>query len=366
MAVHPRGHTWEVDDTWHPRCPPPTGLVLPVRRLGPDRRGPTPGVLRGGAWVQVAQGWHVPAGTPRTAEQRTFEVGVRLRADGLVTGWAALRLAGASYFEGLAGDRRTPVPVPVLLPHHARLRGPQVRVERTRLPLPAVAWRSGVPCAPSELALLHEVRRAATPRGAGVMVDMALAAGVVDLLRLREAATNQRLPAGASYAIDRACGECRSPRESDMLQVWESVAGFPRPLMNREVRDLDGRLLAVVDLLDVEAGVCGEFNGAAHRSAARQSRDEKRHAALRGVGLETFAVVGSDSERVQVERMAAARARAAWAAPHERRWQVGAFVPAPALVVRDEEEVARDQIMLDHYADLESRSLGEPSGRPGA
>ena len=199
------------------------------------------------------------------------------------------------------------------------------------------------------------------------MVDMALAAGVVDLARLREAATVQRrLPAEAAYALGRACGECRSPRESDMLQVWESVAGFPRPLMNREVRDRAGRLLAIVDLLDVSAGVCGEFNGAAHRSAARQSRDEKRHAALRGVGLETFTVVGSDSERVQVERMSAARARAAWASPDERRWQVGAFVPAPPLVVPDALEAERDAIMLQHYADLDARGGGEPPGRPRA
>ena len=147
-----------------------------------------------------------------------------------------------------------------------------------------------------------------------------------------------------------------------MLQVWESVAGFPRPLMNREVRDLSGRLLAVVDLLDVWAGVGGEFNGAAHRSAARQSRDEKRHAALRAVGLETFTVVGADSDQVQVDRMRAARMRAAWALPADRLWQVGAFVPAPALVVPEAEEAERDAIMLQHYADLETRQCGEPSG----
>lgn len=147
-----------------------------------------------------------------------------------------------------------------------------------------------------------------------------------------------------------------------MLQVWESVAGFPRPLMNREVRDLAGRLLAVVDLLDVAAGVCGEFNGAAHRSTRRQSRDEQRHAALRAVGLETFTVVGSDTDEVMVERMTAARDRAAWAAPEDRQWQVGAFVPAPALVVRDAEEADRDAIMLAYYADLEARRPGEPSG----
>lgn len=110
--------------------------------------------------------------------------------------------------------------------------------------------------------------------------------------------------------------------------------------------------------------MCGEFNGAAHRSAVRQSRDEKRHADLRAVGLETFAVVGRDSERVQVERMTAARVRALWLPPAERRWRVGAFVPAPALSVPDEEEAARERIMLEHYAALEAGGLGEPSSRP--
>ena len=351
-----------MDETWHPRCPPPTGLVLPVRRGAGDREGPTPGVLRGDGWRTASRGWHVPAATCSTPEQRAVEAVVRLPPGGCVTGWAALRLAGAAYFEGLEPDRATPRPVPVLLPHTARIRGRGVLVERTRLPLPEAVVRYGVPCAPGELALLHEVRRAVSGREAAIMVDMALAAGVVDLDRLRTVAGGSRLPAAATYALVRACAECRSPRESDMLQVWESVAGFSRPLMNREVRDLAGRLLAVVDLLDVRAGVCGEFNGAAHRSARQQSRDEQRHADLRAVGLETFTVVGSDSDEVQVERMTAARDRAVWAGPEDRRWRVGAFVPAPALVVRDPEEAERDAIMLQHYADLEARLAGERSG----
>lgn len=352
-----------MDETWHPCCPPPTGLILPVRRGADDRNGPTPGVLRGQGWHGVARGWHLQGGTAPTPEQRAFEVVPRLPAGGLVTGWGALRLGGANYFEGLGRDRSTPLLVPVLLPHAARIRGRGVLVERTRGPLPEAVIRYGVPCVPGEHALVHEIRRAATAREAGIMVDMALAAGVVDLDRLRAVSVGRRLPAAASYALERACAECRSPRESDMLQVWESVAGFPRPLMNREVRDLAGRLLAIVDLLDVSAGVCGEFNGASHRSAKRQSRDEERHAALRGVGLETFAVVGSDSDRVQVERMTAARERAAWAPPEHRLWQVGAFVPAPALVVADPEDAERDAIMLQHYAELEARHAGEPSGR---
>ena len=39
-----------------------------------------------------------------------------------------------------------------------------------------------------------------------------------------------------------------------MLQVWEGELDLPRPLMNREVLDLAGRVIAVVDLLDVESG----------------------------------------------------------------------------------------------------------------
>ena len=351
-----------MNDTWHPCCPPPTGLVTPVRRAGPGRAGPTPGALRGPSWLRVSRGWHVPAGTSRSPEQRVFEVVVRLPPGGRVTGWAALRLAGANYFEGLAPDRRTPLPVPVLLPHAARIRGGGVLVERSRRALPDVVVRHGVPCVPSEVALLHELRRALSHRAAGTMVDMALAAGVVDLVRL-ERVGGRRLPAHVSYAIGRACAHCRSPRESDMLQVWEAVAGFPRPLMNVEVLDLDGRLLAIVDLLDLEACVCGEFNGSAHRSAARQSRDERRHADLRAVGLETFTIVGSDSERVQVERMTAARRRAGWTPETDRRWKVGAFVPAPPLHVPDPAETERDAIMLQHYADLEAHRGGEPSGR---
>jgi len=101
-----------MDGHWHPRCLPPTGLIAPVRRGVDDREGPTPGVLRGDGWRPTARGWHVPALTPASPEQRAFEVVVRLPPGGLVTGWAALRLAGAAYFEGLCGDRAHRCPSP--------------------------------------------------------------------------------------------------------------------------------------------------------------------------------------------------------------------------------------------------------------
>ena len=150
----------------------------------------------------------------------------------------------------------------------------------------------------------------------------------------REMATaRSRLPATTTYALGRACAECRSPRESDMLQVWESVAGFPRPLMNREVRDLSGRLLAVVDLLEVEAGICGEYNGAAHRSRERQCRDEERPMRCAGWGWRPSSWSGATRTSCG-SADARCAGRALWLPPAERRWHVGAFVPAPPRTTR--------------------------------
>lgn len=224
---------------FHPCCPPPTGLVRPVR-VDPDgTSGPTRGAGAGPRWRTSSHGLRVTASAARTVEQRILEAAVRLPAGGMVTGWAALRLAGASWFDGLAADGRTRLPAPALLPHTSRIRGAGIEVTRTRRVHPEAAVRFGIPCAPGELALLHELRRATSARRAGVAVDMALAARVVDLDRLRDvAAAGGRLPVAGSYALGRACAECRSPKESEMLQVWETDLGFPRPLMNRQVLDL--------------------------------------------------------------------------------------------------------------------------------
>lgn len=336
---------------FHPRCPPPVGLVRPVRVDPLGRSGPTRGAAAGPGWRSTSHGLLVPAGVSASLEQRILEAAVRLPPGGVITGWAALRLGGAAWFEGLGPDGRTPLPVPVLLPHSSRIRGPGVIVERTRGAMPPAVVRHGIPCAPGDVALLRELRRAPSPRLAGVMVDMTLAAGAVDLAEVRERATAGRLPAAAAYALERACAECRSPKESEMLQVWEDDLGFPRPLMNREVLDLAGRVIAVVDLLEDSSGTYGEYNGAAHRSRERQRRDESRAADLRAVGLEAFVLVAGDSERVWRERMRAARGRALWLPEDQRRWRVGEFVPAPPLPGAD--EAALDAIMLEHYRSLE-------------
>jgi hypothetical protein len=101
-------------------------------------------------------------------------------------------------------------------------------------------------------------------------------------------------------------------------------AGLPPPLVNQSIFDPSGRLLGIADLLDLEAGVVGEFDGADHRGAHRQTKDVGREDRFREHGLEVFHVTGLDlghTDRV-VRRMHAARARALWQPEVERRWTI--------------------------------------------
>ena len=139
-----------------------------------------------------------------------------------------------------------------------------MEVRRTRLPLPTPQMRYGVPCAPLAVALVHELRLERDYRELVVMIEMALLAGVVTREEIREVLeSTRRMHTRHFDALELATGECRSPPEVRMMLTWLLDARFGKPLMNREVLDLDGRLLGVVDLLDVESGSYGEYDGEA-------------------------------------------------------------------------------------------------------
>lgn len=311
-------------EPWYPRCPPIFGLVHPVR-AGTDP-GPTADDVRGRTWRRTSHGLHVPAGVEISVEQRVVEAAARIPGAGLVTGWAALRLSGAAYFDGHGRD------VPVLLPHTSRIRAPGVEVARTRRTLPAPVTPYDIPCAPPIVALLHELRVEPVLRACVVMLEMAVLARLVTVDEVTAAVLSApRMHAAARAAVSYVAGECRSPPEVRMGLTWQIDAGLPRPLMNREVLDLAGRRIAIVDLLDQISGCYGEYDGEMHRSRRRHRRDVERAEALREVGLESFVVVAGDSEDVQVSRMRAARRRARWASDEEREWQVGRQVPMSPL-----------------------------------
>ncbi len=123
-------------------------------------------------------------------------------------------------------------------------------------------------------------------------------------------------------ALRLASEDSRSPGETRTRLVWVLDAGLPPPLVNRPVFDRRGNLLGIADLLDTEAGVVGEYDGADHRAALRHSKDVDREARLRDVGLEVFRVTGPDLRDPArlVRRMLGARRRARWLPVGRRAW----------------------------------------------
>ena len=196
---------------------------------------------------------------------------MRLPPGGVVTGWAALRLAGGGFFDGLGADGRSLLDVPLLLPPGRDIRrGPGFHVRRERLAADEARFLCGVPCAVSLRAAFDEARHRGDLRPAVEVLDLALAARLVD------------------------------------------GAGLPPPRCNWPVADANGRVIGAPDLLCEELAVVAEFDGAGHRSKARHRVDVRREDLFRRAGLEYVAFVGADLDDVDlvVDRLRAAVDRA--------------------------------------------------------
>jgi hypothetical protein len=249
-------------------------------------------------------------------EQRIVEQAARLPDRGAVTGWAALRLMGGAYFDGSAGGGRTRLPVPLAVGRAGTLKsGRGALVSREPLEESETHLVQRVRCTRPTRALFDEMRRTGDPRAATVDLDMAAAARLVAIWEMADyaaARTTWRRASVVAAALPWADERSRSPAESRMRLVWVLDAGLPPPLCNRPVFDLRGRHLGTPDLLDVETGVVGEYDGAVHLRTVRRARDIARECRFRGTGLEYFTIVGTDLHDgdLVVERMLTTRNRA--------------------------------------------------------
>lgn len=327
---------------WDPRAPHPGRLVLPVRIDRAGGSGPTLAQVRGPHWRSTSYGFHVPATTPTDVpEQWIAEASVRLPATGRITGWAACRLHEANFFDGLGRDGRSRLPVPVCVGSRGRIRHRiGLQVLHREVPDGHHAVRHGLATVSAVWATADAARLAPSLVEAVVVVDMMCAAEAVSIRQLRESGLRF-----APDVLDHASEHSRSPNETRCRMQCRAALPDVTWLVNCPIHDLAGRLLGIADLVDLEAGLVVEFDGADHRGAARHTRDVVKEDALRRAGLEVVRVTGRevDDEVLVSERVRAGRARARFETGSRRRWV--ALPPADMLHDLIEERAVRRSLV---------------------
>ena len=289
-------------------------------------RGPTEDQARGPYWRQTSSGRYVPSEVDGSVvEQRIVEQAGRITSYGAVTGWAALRWHGATFFDGTSAGGQAELPVPLVV--HSKLRpDPRFTLTEEQLSCTEWSWVDGLPVTTVQRALFDEVRRIDSVREKANAISMAAAARLISVqlfgtyVALRGPWTGIQ---GARDAVRLAVDDCRSPQEFRMYLVWRLDAELPKPLLNREVYDLDGNLIGIPDLLDVEAGLVGEYQGEDHKDGQRHREDVEREEKFRDHGLEFFEVVGGDLAPPSARRRprcATPVARAKFLPPESRAW----------------------------------------------
>jgi hypothetical protein len=304
------------------------GVVVPVPVDATGRHGPTKGQARGPRWRRTSHGLYVPAGVDGTIpEQRIVEAAAALPEVGGVTGWAGLRWAGGWWFEGRTGDGADNRPVPLAVGFHDIRPQTGIEVTQEHLDLQEMTALDGLPMTTVQRSLGFEMRYAGNLRNAVVAFCMAAYSDLVSIEEMNAFFDRHRGWDGIRLvraAMALAEENCWSPQEVRMLLVWLLDACLPPPLCNRPVFDRSGRHVGTPDLLDVEAGLVGEYDGPLHLQGGQRRKDRDREEAFRGVGLEYFTVLTGDlGDRARTaERMRRARSRARFEAESRRAWTI--------------------------------------------
>jgi hypothetical protein len=255
-------------------------------------------------------------------EQRIVEQEARMPGYGAVTAWAALRWLGAAYFDG--NEHGHALPIPLALGEHMIRGDAAVAIRRGQLGSSELQVVAGLRCTTSQRALYDEIVRRGSLRPAVVAFDMTLAAGLGTVQHFWAYLERVRPRNGVVLAREvtkLARTGARSPREVSMRLCWTLDAGLPEPLVNVPVFDLGGQLLGIPDLLDEEAGVVVEYQGAIHRHRDRHRSDVRRAELFRDHGLEYLEPVGPDVEDASTPaRIRKVRSRALFLPPDKRRW----------------------------------------------
>lgn len=305
-------------------------VVRPRSRTDLLAAGLSPRALAGHRWRQVAHGWHVPAGVAETTAQRIVQVAT-IVPESCVSGWAAAYVLGADTLDGRDPFTGARHPVRLVLPPGGSHRHvPGARSVRAGLEPDEVTHQHGLRVTAVLRTAADLAREADDLSEAVVALDVLVRA---DLVRRRiveaelGACTGGRGARQARVAAALCRSGVRSPWET-RLRLFVLELGLPEPLVNVPVFDLNGNFLGAPDLLDVEAGLAIEFDGAGHRERKQHREDNVREEGLERGGL---VVARADSLDLTVHRAELARRlRAAHADALRHRRPMGWTLAEPS------------------------------------
>ncbi|MBG6099235.1 hypothetical protein [Nocardioides luteus] len=254
--------------------------------------------------------------------QRALEASVRLPAHAALTGWAALAWMRCTWFDGRDASGR-PRPVTVAATAHSLVSRPGITVCGERLLPSDVQVVDGVRVTIPVRSVTFEMRYARDRRAAVRAHDMVAFHDLVSIAEIAAWADAHRGWTGIAKirdALPFVDENAWSPPEVDLRLAWEEL-GIRDVVCNHPVFDHAGRHLATPDLLDLEAGVVGEYDGSLHLEGKQRAQDIRREEDLRGAGLEYVTMVSADLGDPSgfKARTLAARKRAR-AAAGPRRW----------------------------------------------
>lgn len=290
------------------------GIVSP-RRIDPRGvTGPTRGQARGPRWTRVGPASFRPSVAPESVEQRIVDVAAGMPDGSAVTGWAALRWLGARWFDGLAADG-SPIPVPIAVgDRHAKRKQDGVVVSEDWLFPGDVIVVDGLPITVPVRSVTYEARVADGEIAALRAIEMAAYDDLASVSELRSySATLTSRPGKVQLegALAVADENVWSPMEVVMRRFWQRE--HDRPLLcNQPVFDLVGNHLFTPDLLDLEVGVAGEYDGSVHDTGPRRGKDLDRDELTRRLGIEVVTMMAGQGERQRfLRRLDGAYERAA-------------------------------------------------------
>jgi len=248
-------------------------------------------------WRRTSTGLYLPVSvSPDPVDQRIVEVAAALPNHGFLTGWAALRWRGATWFGGTRRDG-SPRDIWVDVWDGGMRKRPGLRITEEGLRREWMDQLDGVRLTTAAWAALLEMRFERSRREAVIALDMAAYADLVSTAEAAELTRHLNARTGipqARAAIPLADENSWSPQETRTRLVWELDAGLPPLLTNRPLFDSRGQHIGTPDLLEPERGVVIEYDGADHLERKRRFEDAQREERFRDHGLEYLCVQADD------------------------------------------------------------------------